>query len=316
MSEQYKKYQDQLDIALCKLGTKYEKITFLAEGADHYVFSLFLSGKNMVARMPKNQTVVQCVKTESSILQDFVINHAQFSKDKVPFLKFIDCDTPFTISQQFPGQTWDKIGAKITTCESPIINDFSSVLAEFHSYKGVKTSLLEPVKLKKPLELFHEVSSIFNAEEINVIRKSLVLGLKNTSEKNTMVPLHYDLGPSNVMVDIIQNKMTGIIDFTGCKMGDNHFDLARVRQMLETEDSWNLFRKQYERKSGLTINTNKALFFGIWTNLDAIATKLQKNDIPERINGAKKRTLILCNKLNMRADNNLFFFTSHSKDGA
>lgn len=81
MSEQYKKYQDQLDIALCKLGTKYEKITFLAEGADHYVFSLFLSGKNMVARMPKNQTVVQCVKTESSILQDFVINHAQFSKD-------------------------------------------------------------------------------------------------------------------------------------------------------------------------------------------------------------------------------------------
>ena len=45
-----------------------------------------------------------------------------------------------------------------------------------------------------------------------------------------MVPLHYDLGPSNVMVDIIQNKMTGIIDFTGCKMGDNHFDLARVTE--------------------------------------------------------------------------------------
>lgn len=43
--DEYAEYQDQLDTALCKFGTKHEKITFLAEGADHYVFSLFLAGK-------------------------------------------------------------------------------------------------------------------------------------------------------------------------------------------------------------------------------------------------------------------------------
>lgn len=273
-------------------------IVFLAEGRDHYVFSFSCLKEKKIAKIPKGLHLVPNIKKEIELL-DFL--HTHCSNEVINKIQngysINNWRYPITICDQFEGYGLDKIEQPDNIYTEENIKILANILSEIHtSSQKANISFLPPHSFGNIEEKFSFISSMLSPKEkalfLDVIKHSDCFLLNSNS-----VPLHGDLGPANFIVNKEQTNIIGIIDFTNSSQGNFHCDLGRMRFMLQQKDNWNLFKDLYTKKTQYELVENDVLFCGFAHELCEVYTKIQNCDLPQRIDGAKKRALFFATKL-------------------
>ena len=239
------------------------EIRFLAEGADHVIFS-FRDGKlAKIAKLPKHLSFLPQIKKEVKFLEflhSYCSNHSQKYIQKGVLID--KWRYPITICDKFEGTALDKIDISKWSYSRENIRLLACLLSDIHlSAKSPEDiSFLPKHSFGNLYDMLTTISPLLSETEkalySNVINKQSQISLNNIC-----IPLHYDLGPSNFIVNENKKEFIGIIDFTNACKGDFHCDLGRMRLILNDGENWSFFKRNYTNSTGYNIDEKK--FFSV-----------------------------------------------------
>lgn len=277
---------------------RYTDISYLAEGADHCVFSFKDGQQSKIVKIPKNVDLLPKIRKEMYLLKFLHSRCSDFTKMHIQNGILIEnTDYPISICKKFEGCALDKRPQEWHYSDNDI-KLMAYILADIHSSaKNVDEIAFLPLhSFGNPKAKFDKISPVLSKDE-QFLFLHIFSYQANCTFSGEQVPLHYDLGAANLISDVTEKEIEGIIDFTNSCRGNFHCDLGRIRLMLNEDEKWNLFKKYYTSKSGRRIDDQTVLVCGFLQAFGEIYEKICKNDILQRINGAKNRTLFFANKI-------------------
>lgn len=201
---------------------------------------ILIINKQQVFRFPKTVQIIDQIKNECELLEQLSQKNPVL---QIPQYKMIyegevlkAVTYPFLNGESLNEHPFD---LRKNPENAQLLGDF---LTKLHQIKGSHLPSIHTFRYWQSLfeSLRKKVFSALRDEERQAIEEVFTHFLNNyMAFSYKKAPIHGDLSASNILFDRVENRISGIIDFTDAQMGDPAFDFAGIY--------WN-YGPEYTRK--------------------------------------------------------------------
>ncbi len=228
--------------------------------------------KNLVYRYPKHLKAQQKLEDEVSVLK--TLKSVKFNV-QIPII--VDHTANYSIYKYIPGQVLtDEV---LNSLDKTHIEEIGQELGKFFAIlHSLPISIIDQKIHKQKLSLNdYYRDRLYNSEILRQNRK-IDKYLQEISKSDINVVVHGDLHGKNIVINPLDKKLVGIIDFSELEIGDPHQDFRKIfmtdSRLLEPAV------RQYSKLTDLELSRSK---IKAWAYINEFANLAYFNDKPHNL---------------------------------